>query len=156
MNFIYKDISSPVGPLRLVATDKALVNLYFGSPSINAATRAKSHPVLDLAEKQLCEYFAGKRKKFDLPLAADGTKFQKKVWATLSRIPYGETKSYGDVARAIGNSKAARAVGGANNRNPIAIIVPCHRVIGANGDLTGFGGGLSVKQKLLAHEARHL
>ena len=157
----YKDISSPVGKLRLVATDKALVQLLFWSETSHAKlngtnispTLIQSHPVLNQAEKQLKEYFLGKRKKFDLELATEGTDFQKKVWSALQRIPYGKTKSYGDIARTIGQPKASRAVGGANNKNPIAIIVPCHRVIGANGDLTGFGGGLSVKEKLLALEA---
>ncbi len=149
----YKHISSPVGKLRLVATDQALVQLSFGADGLRSAVRAERHPILNRAERQLKEYFAGKRKKFELELATEGTEFQKKVWSALRRIPYGQTKSYGDVAHSIGQPKASRAVGGANNRNPIAIIVPCHRVIGANGDLTGFGGGLSIKEKLLALES---
>jgi len=103
--------------------------------------------------QQLEEYFAGRRQQFDLPLAADGTTFQRMVWRQLVSIPYGDTISYGELACRIGNPRAARAVGLANGANPIPIIVPCHRVIGANGALTGFGGGLSIKQKLLALEA---
>lgn len=105
------------------------------------------------AKQQLAEYFAGQRQAFDLPLRMQGTPFQQKVWAAL-RNPYGETRSYGQIAAQVGNPKAGRAVGMANNRNPIAIIVPCHRVIGANGSLTGYAGGLSVKQELLALERR--
>ena len=105
--------------------------------------------LLKKAAKQLTEYFAGKRREFDLPLDFTGTGFQKKVWAALLTIPYGETRSYGEIAKQIGNPKACRAVGMANNRNPIAIICPCHRVIGADGSLVGFGGGLPAKQFLL-------
>ena len=109
---------------------------------------------LEEAKQQLAEYFAGQRQAFDLPLRMQGTPFQQKVWAALREIPYGETRSYGQIAAQVGNPKAGRAVGMANNRNPIAIIVPCHRVIGANGSLTGYAGGLSVKQELLALERR--
>ena len=100
-------------------------------------------------KNQLDEYFKGKRKTFDLPLAPKGTEFQKKVWDALRDIPYGETRTYGEIAETVGNSKAARAVGMANNRNPIAIIVPCHRVVGANGKLVGYAGGMEQKEKLL-------
>ena len=100
-------------------------------------------------KNQLDEYFAGKRKCFDLPLAPKGTEFQRKVWDALKEIPYGETRTYGEIAETVGNSKAARAVGMANNRNPIAIIVPCHRVVGANGKLVGYAGGMEQKEKLL-------
>lgn len=103
----------------------------------------------DLAEKELSEYFSGKRKSFDLPLEPQGTEFQKKVWAALLEIPFGETRSYKDIAEKIGNPKACRAVGGANNKNPIVIIIPCHRVIGAYGGLVGYGLGLPMKQQLL-------
>lgn len=105
--------------------------------------------VLKEAKKQLEEYFSGTRREFHLPLNPDGTAFQKKVWKALQAIPYGQTRSYGEIAAAIGNKRASRAVGGANHKNPIMIVIPCHRVIGADGSLTGFGGGLEVKQYLL-------
>jgi methylated-DNA-[protein]-cysteine S-methyltransferase len=105
--------------------------------------------------QELSEYFSGKRTSFDLPLNPSGSAFQKRVWEQLRLIPCGQTRSYGDIAKAVGNPKAARAVGHANNRNPIMIIIPCHRVIGADGSLVGFGGGLEVKQFLLDLEARH-
>jgi len=109
-------------------------------------------PLIKKAARQFSEYFDGKRKTFDLPLIMRGTAFQKKVWKALQNIPYGKTVSYGEIAAKIGNPKACRAVGMANNRNPISIIVPCHRVIGHNGSLTGYGGGLELKQKLLELE----
>ena len=109
-------------------------------------------PLLDAAEAQLREYFAGARRTFDLPLAPHGTAFQQRVWAALRAIPYGETCTYGELAAAIGSPNASRAVGMANHRNPIPIIIPCHRVIGANGTLTGYAGGLEIKRKLLALE----
>jgi len=106
-------------------------------------------PLIKKAARQFSEYFDGKRKSFDLPLSLQGTDFQKKVWKALKNIPYGKTISYGEIAAKIGNPKACRAVGLANNRNPISIIIPCHRVIGHNGSLTGYGGGLELKQQLL-------
>lgn len=109
--------------------------------------------MLQLAREQLDQYFAGQRTSFTLPLAAEGTAVQQSVWRQLIAIPFGETRTYGEIARIIGNPKASRAVGAANGRNPISIIVPCHRVIGSNGALTGFGGGIERKQWLLAHEA---
>jgi methylated-DNA-[protein]-cysteine S-methyltransferase len=108
--------------------------------------------VLAQTARQLAEYFAGKRRAFELPLAPRGSGFQERVWRALLKIKFGETRSYGEIARAIGRPSASRAVGAANGRNPIAIIVPCHRVIGANGQLTGYGGGLPIKQWLLEHE----
>ena len=111
--------------------------------------------LLKEAIKQLNEYFNGKRKSFDLPLEPNGTEFQNKVWNALKEIPFGETRSYGEIAKIIGNEKAARAVGMANNKNPIPIIVPCHRVIGANGKLVGYAGGLDLKEKLLELEKNH-
>ena len=114
----------------------------------------KESPVLFNASKQLKEYFAGKRKEFDLPLAPAGTEFMIRVWKALQAIPYGETRSYQEIAAMTGNSKACRAVGMANNRNPIAIMIPCHRVIGANGDLVGYGGGMDKKIFLLALEKK--
>lgn len=111
--------------------------------------------LLDQAVRELEEYFAGKRKEFELPLYMEGTEFQKKVWNALLQIPYGETRSYGEIAQMIGNRKACRAVGMANNRNSLMILVPCHRVIGADGSLVGYGGGLHIKEKLLALEAEN-
>jgi methylated-DNA-[protein]-cysteine S-methyltransferase len=118
-----------------------------------AAVDAPAHPVLLETIRQLAEYFRGTRRAFDLPLDFHGTDFQKQVWSSLLSIPFGETRSYLDVARAVGNPAAVRAVGAANGRNPISIIAPCHRVIGTNGGLTGFGGGLEAKAWLLAHES---
>ncbi|MCC6215076.1 MAG: methylated-DNA--[protein]-cysteine S-methyltransferase [Polyangiaceae bacterium] len=146
---------SPLGPLGLLADAEALVALELPR-TFPAAHRSSTPPrapsVLRRAARQLDEYFAGRRRDFDLPLRADGTEFQRRVWGALSRIPWGETRSYADVARAIGQPTATRAVGLANGRNPLAILVPCHRVIGSDGSLTGFGGGLALKRWLLAHE----
>ena len=114
-----------------------------------------SSPLLRRVADQLAEYFAGERRDFDLPLAAPGTAFQKLVWDALVRIPFGEVRSYGELARTLGRPSGSRAVGAANGKNPIAIIVPCHRVIGANGTLTGYAGGLPTKQWLLEHEQRY-
>jgi methylated-DNA-[protein]-cysteine S-methyltransferase len=133
--------------------DGRLAELEFGDPRAAGAPRNVS----DLAElaHQLEEYGAGERRAFELPLAPEGGAFQQRVWAELLRIPYGETRSYGELARAIGRPGAARAVGGANGANPIALIIPCHRVIGADGSLTGYGGGLPLKAAMLAFERRH-
>ena len=137
---------SPVGPLRLEARDGALVALHLNA---QPGPENLDDPVLAAATGQLREYFAGSRTSFDLPLAMDGNAFEQRVWAALRAIPYGETAAYGEIAEQIGAPGAARAVGVANARNPIAIIVPCHRVIGANGKLVGFGGGLPMKRALL-------
>jgi methylated-DNA-[protein]-cysteine S-methyltransferase len=114
------------------------------------------HPVLLETERQLREYFAGKRKRFDVKMDFAGTEFQRKVWQALLAIPFGETRSYGDIARQVGNPAAVRAVGAANGRNPISIIAPCHRVVGSTGKLTGFAGGLAVKAQLLALEGARI
>ncbi len=149
---------SPLGPLRLFATADALVALYLpttGDPGLaHALARALpgTNSILERAAAQLGEYFAGARLDFALPLAPEGTAFQQRVWRALTRIPYGQTQSYGALAAAIGKPTASRAVGAANGQNPLAIIIPCHRVIGANGSLTGYGGGLPAKRWLLAHE----
>lgn len=151
----YTRMDSPVGELLLTAKDNALTGIYFegAQPAIDDNWKKRpDHPVLRKTQGQLAEYFAGKRKAFDLPLAPTGTVFQKQVWKALENIPYGETQSYGGIARRIKKSKAVRAVGAANGANPIPIVVPCHRVIGANGTLTGYGGGLWRKKKLLALE----
>jgi methylated-DNA-[protein]-cysteine S-methyltransferase len=147
ISFIF---DSPVGPLTLISNGEALTHLEFENPRYPfAPAPLGDDALLKETRKQLKAYFAGKLTAFDLPLAAEGTPFQKKVWAELEKIPYGVTRSYGQLATAIGNPQASRAVGLANGRNPISIIVPCHRVIGANGSLTGYGGGMGRKQILL-------
>ena len=145
-------LASPIGPLRLTARGDELTALYLPNADVPDEPTTRASDVLALAADQLREYFAGHRRVFDVPLAPEGTGFQKIVWQALCAIPFGVTKSYGDIASAIGRPAASRAVGAANGRNPIAIIVPCHRVIGANGTLTGYGGGLPTKRWLLAHE----
>ena len=139
---------SPVGPMTLVQEGEALTRLDFDVPS----QPEEATPLLLEACRQLREYFAGERKAFALPLAPAGTEFQKKVWAALREIPWGETRSYGDIARAIGKPTACRAVGMANGRNPLPIFIPCHRVIGTNGSSTGSSGGLERKRFLLRLE----
>ncbi len=150
---VFATVESPVGTLTLTAADDALVGLSFEMsrhPKRDKSAREDSaHPVLTVAIHQLHEYFAGERNAFDLPLLLEGTDFQKRVWEQLLLIPFGETCSYGDIARSLGDPKLTRAVGLANGSNPIAIVVPCHRVIGASGALTGFGGGLHSKAILL-------
>lgn len=151
MNYQYLD--SPVGRLRLVSNGRALIRIEFeGQAQVTAEDQEKADPALTLAATQLREYFRGERRDFDLPLAPGGTPFQRSVWAALSDIPFGEVRSYLDIARAIGNSAAVRAVGAANGRNPLPIVVPCHRVIGSDGSLTGFAGGLEAKTRLLQLE----
>ncbi|MDN6180953.1 MAG: methylated-DNA--[protein]-cysteine S-methyltransferase [Halomonas subglaciescola] len=143
---------SPLGRLTLCASDDGLTSIEFSRGLLG--TRRK-HPLLERCKTQLAEYFAGARSVFDLPLAPAGTPFQQSVWGALGDIPYGETRSYGNIAEALGKPTASRAVGMANGKNPLAIIVPCHRVVGANGRLTGYSGGLNRKEWLLAHEARN-
>ena len=146
-------IASPVGSLRLQADDGGLTGIWFvgnGEPELGDLD---SDPVLRAAAGQLAEYFARRRTSFELPLAATGTPFQRAVWDALQEIPYGRTWSYADVALHIGNPRAVRAVGAANGRNPLPIVVPCHRVVGANGTLTGYGGGLENKRILLDLES---
>jgi methylated-DNA-[protein]-cysteine S-methyltransferase len=142
---------SPVGPLTLVSDGAAITAIMFPvQKHYNApAPTPRGDKILDAAMKQLDSYFAGRRRSFDLPLAPRGTAFQTRVWNALMKIPYGETKSYGAIAAMIGSPSAMRAVGAANGRNPIPIVIPCHRVIGANGSLTGFGGGMERKEMLL-------
>lgn len=152
-SLVARTISSPVGPLTLVANERALVELSFGEEPIrHDDVTVGSNARVDQAAKELDAYFAKKRTTFDVPLDVGGTPFQRTVYKALLDVKFGETRSYADIAAAIGKGKAFRAVGGANNRNPIAIIVPCHRIIGASGSLTGYGGGLPVKEWLLAHE----
>ena len=148
-------VSSPVGPLRLKASEEALVGIHFlrGRPDSPTRPDAAMVPVLADTARQLDEYFAGKRTTFALPLAPEGSAFQRQVWEALLEIPFGGTMSYGELARRIGQPAAVRAVGAANGQNPIAIVIPCHRVIGSTGRLVGFGGGLETKGFLLRLEA---
>jgi methylated-DNA-[protein]-cysteine S-methyltransferase len=149
-------MESPLGPLRLVAIGDALSGLYLpghrGMPEIRAGD-GRGHPVLERAGRQLAEYFAGARLAFDLPLWLEGTPFQRSVWAALCRIPPGETRSYGALAASLGDA-GARAAGAAIACNPVSIVVPCHRVVGADGRLTGYAGGVAAKRWLLEHERR--
>lgn len=144
-------VSSPVGPLTLTQEDQALTGLHFGEHPQQGAEGPT--PLLEEAARQLEEYFAGQRKEFSLPLAPKGTEFQLRVWQALLQIPYGETRSYGELAAMVGNPKACRAVGGANHRNPLSILIPCHRVVGTKGSLTGYAGGLAIKEFLLKLES---
>lgn len=152
----YCFVDSPIGRLMISSNGTALTGLYMGAPSTSPGVDGwREDPAaspLREAARQLEEYFSGKRRQFDLPLHMHGTDFQRQVWNALTEIPFGETRTYGELARQIGNPAACRAVGLANGRNPIAVIVPCHRVIGADGSLTGFGGGLPRKAWLLRHE----
>ena len=145
-------ISSPIGEISLAAEGDFITDVVFGADFPDGIKG--DSPLLDNAVSQLNEYFAGTRKIFDLPLYFKGTEFQKRVWQELSKIPYGETISYKDLAERTGNIKACRAVGMANNKNPIPIIIPCHRVIGASGKLTGYAGGLDIKKFLLELEQK--
>jgi len=156
MYYCYLD--TPIGELLLAGDDDALSLVGFPEGVMRRDPQPDwiyNEKPFAAAIQQLNEYFAGKRQEFDLPLRLDGTEFQMLVLQELRRIPYGETTSYGDIAERIGRPKAVRAVGAANGRNPIPIIVPCHRVIGASGDLTGFGGGLDTKEKLLRLESEN-
>jgi methylated-DNA-[protein]-cysteine S-methyltransferase len=158
MNYSY--LESPIGTLLIVGDDEAIRRIEFpkngkARPPESGWVESGRGPVAETI-RQLREYFAGRRNEFDLPLAPEGTEFQRMVWRRLQEIPYGETISYGELAKRVGNAKASRAVGAANGQNPIPIVIPCHRVIGSNGKLTGFGGGLPTKEALLALEARQL
>jgi methylated-DNA-[protein]-cysteine S-methyltransferase len=157
MSYVYKTMKSPVGTLKLVGSEAGLAAVLWENDDprrvrLEVGLQDEHHPVLVEAERQLNEYFAGKRKSFSVKLDFVGTPFQKKVWRALLSIPFSETRSYGQLAKQIGNPKAVRAVGAANGKNPISIIGPCHRVIGASGNLTGFAGGLEVKALLLRLE----
>lgn len=150
MNFQYLD--SPIGTLRLVSNGTELIKIEFEGQYGDDAESERSDAVLTACAMQLNDYFALRRRRFDLPLSAKGTTFQQSVWRALAEIPYGELRSYRDIAQTIGNPTAVRAVGAANGRNPLPIVVPCHRVIGSNGTLTGFAGGLETKKYLLQLE----
>lgn len=154
MTLHQQQLETPIGVLTLVASDVGLSMILFeseDSADIDAALH-DSDPVLRAAATQLSEYFAGERREFDLPLDLEGTDFQKEAWLALAGVPYGQTTSYGEQARAIGRPGAFRAVGAANGKNPVPIVLPCHRIVGADGSLTGFAGGLDIKQQLLVHE----
>lgn len=165
----YFEYETEIGKICLVEDKQAITGLYLLSSPLNEGGHGKDSPgimtakngenreteLIKRAHGQLADYFLGKRREFDLPLSPGGTEFQKKVWEELRKIPYGETRGYGEIATAIGNPKACRAVGGANHRNPIMILIPCHRVIGADGSMTGYGGGIRVKEYLLALEQKN-
>jgi methylated-DNA-[protein]-cysteine S-methyltransferase len=151
----YTYVDSPIGRLLLHSDGVALTGLYMNVAASASWTEDANVGPLPQTARQLDEYFIGRRREFDLPLRLEGTGFQQRVWQVLTEIPYGATWSYGELARRIGNPNASRAVGLANGRNPISILVPCHRVIGADGSLTGYGGGLERKRWLLAHEGLH-
>ena len=157
MSYTFTTLTSPVGELKLVANGSRLAAILWendkqGRVRLGPMREAPDNPILVRTAKQLQEYFAGTRNRFDLELDFSGTDFQKKVWQALLTIPFGETRSYSEIARQIGNPSAVRAVGAANGKNPISIVAPCHRVIGASGKLTGFAGGLEAKERLLTLE----
>lgn len=153
---VWENVASPLGPLTILASDNGVHAIAFeGTQTEQVKTNlpcAVNHPIIDATIKQLAMYFDGTLKVFDLPLDLRGTNFQKRVWKSLLEIPFGETRTYGDIARALGNAGASQAVGAANGKNPVAIVVPCHRVIGASGHLTGYAGGMEKKKFLLTHE----
>jgi methylated-DNA-[protein]-cysteine S-methyltransferase len=156
---VYKTMASPVGALTLAASEHGLAAILWendrpGRVRLTLAREDARHPVLVETERQLNEYFAGRRKSFSLELDFAGTQFQRKVWRALLEIPFGQTRSYGEIAMRIGAPAAMRAVGAANGRNPISIVAPCHRVVGATGKLTGFAGGLDAKAYLLRLEQK--
>jgi len=155
--YYYKTMQSPVGELKLIATDKGLAAILWENDNprrvrLSPLLERKTHPILLRTERQVTEYLDGRRKTFSVKLTPVGTEFQNKVWTALKTLRFGETCSYGEIARQIGKPQAMRAVGAAIGRNPVSLIVPCHRVIGASGKLTGFAGGLKTKEHLLALE----
>ena len=152
-------LETPVGTLQLFADDNALYRIVFPACGDNlpvAGPALEDHPLLSSASLQLSEYFTGHRQNFDLPLSPQGTPFQLAVWELMQQIPYAKTLSYGEIAAELGNPNKARAVGGAANKNPLPLVIPCHRVMGANGKLTGFAGGLKTKQFLLSLETQQM
>lgn len=144
----YQHVESPIGVLEVCASEAALHSIFF----VDEPNPVNTNSITESAVKQLCDYFDGHRKAFDLPMVTQGTAFQQQVWARLQTIPYGQTCSYADIAAQIDNPKAVRAVGAANGKNPLSIVVPCHRVIAASGKLSGYAGGVDRKAWLLAHE----
>ena len=151
--YIY-DLHEPLGLMAITASDEAVTGIAFHKGS-SGEEELRENALTRLAADQLREYIEGRRKSFDLPIAPEGTPFRKAVWSALQAIPYGETRTYGKIAAAIGNPGASRAVGMANNKNPIVVVIPCHRVIGLDGGLVGFGGGLDMKRALLDLESRY-
>lgn len=151
-----RTVPSPFGAVHVVANDAAVVAIQWADQEPNGEPCDEPHPVLEAAAAQLAEYFAGERTDFDLPLEPGGTAFQQQAWAALREIPFGATISYGEQAKRLGDANKSRAVGAANGQNPIPIVVPCHRVVGSTGKLTGFAGGLATKAWLLEHEQRVL
>ncbi|MDF2820503.1 MAG: cysteine methyltransferase [Clostridiales bacterium] len=147
--FLYETI---IGKIGIEENGSAITKIYFENEENNEDVPTRETSLIKEAAKQLNEYFVGQRRVFDIPLEAKGTVFQKKVWEALRQVPWGETKSYKEIAIMVGNEKACRAVGMANNKNPIAIVVPCHRIIGSNGKLIGYAGGLDIKERLLLLE----
>ena len=148
--------NTKIGEIAIEENGLAITRLYFVNKDLEKEVEIKEETwLMRKAIKEIKEYLEGKRNSFDLPLEPEGTEFQKKVWNVLKEIPYGETRSYGEIAKLIGNEKASRAVGMANNKNPIMIMIPCHIVIGVNGKLVGYAGGLDVKEKLLNMEKNH-
>lgn len=154
MNLVSRILDTPIGELELVATGTALRGVLYARERSTAEPAPGPHAILDDAALQLGQYFAGARRQFDLPLELEGTPFQREVWRALADIAFGQTLGYGELGRRLGRKDASRAIGAANGRNPISIVLPCHRVIGADGSLTGYGGGLGAKAWLLEHEAR--
>jgi len=146
---------TPVGRIGIAENGTAVTNVTFAGEAVPKNWEQTETDLLRKAGAQLQEYFCGRRKAFDFPIEPEGTPFRQKVWKALREIPYGETRTYKEIACAVGNEKACRAVGMANNKNPVAIFIPCHRVIGSNGKLVGYGGGLDIKQYLLDLERRH-
>jgi methylated-DNA-[protein]-cysteine S-methyltransferase len=160
VTLVFRYVPSPVGRLKLVASDSGLVAILWPEDDPNRVrlgdmVECADDSVLAETQRQLVDYFAGRRQQFTVPLDLRGTDFQKQVWTALLPIPFGQTRSYGQIASGIGRPSAARAVGAANGRNPISIVAPCHRVLGADGALIGFAGGLAAKEYLLRHERRH-
>lgn len=146
----HKIYKTPIGHITIVENGTAITHIHFGEPDdLQSYGTDRSTQLLEMAFTQLSEYFSGSRTVFDLPLCPAGTEFQQKVWRALLEVPYGETRTYGEIAARVGSPKASRAVGMANHHNPIAIVIPCHRIIGKNGRLTGYAGGLPIKQTLL-------
>jgi len=155
MSKAQRKMNSKIGPLYLVASGNALQGVFWNDPKIATADNGSPEAaLLEQAEREISEYLEGKRKIFRMPLEAEGTEFQKRVWHRLSRIPYGETRSYKQIAIELDDANASRAVGTANGRNPISIIIPCHRVISSDGSLGGYAGGLHIKEMLLALEKK--
>jgi methylated-DNA-[protein]-cysteine S-methyltransferase len=155
MEKYWMEFAAPVGRIIVMADDEAVTRIELTAKH-RPAGKPKLNAILTRAQKQLVEYFTGKRENFDLPLKPEGTAFQRKVWNALAKIPFGQTRTYGQIAKTVKSPAASRAVGAACGRNPLPIVVPCHRVVGSSGNLTGFGGGLAMKEWLLKHEGATL